>query len=88
MNENQNPVRLLNGQYVLLTLINFVVSVSYSMVSTIMAKYLGSIGLSIAVAGAITGAFSIASMVARPFTVVCCWPYVFCTACSLPFPAQ
>ena len=68
MNENQNPVRLLNGQYVLLTLINFVVSVSYSMVSTIMAKYLGSIGLSIAVAGAITGAFSIASMVARPFT--------------------
>ena len=68
MNENQNPVRLLNGQYVLLTLINFVVSVSYSMVSTIIAKYLGSIGLSIAVAGAITGAFSIASMVARPFT--------------------
>ena len=57
MNENQNPVKLLNGQYVLLTLINFVVSVSYSMVSTIMAKYLGSIGLSIAVAGAITGAF-------------------------------
>ena len=70
MNGNQNPGRLLNGQYVLLTGINFLVSVSYSMVSTIMAKYLGSIGLTIAVSGAITGAFSIASMVARPFTGV------------------
>ena len=70
MNGNQNPARLLNGQYVLLTAINFLVSVSYSMVSTIMAKYLGSIGLTIAVSGAITGAFSIASMVARPFTGV------------------
>ena len=70
MNGNQNPGRLLNGQYVLLTAINFLVSVSYSMVSTIMAKYLGSIGLTIAVSGAITGAFSIASMVARPFTGV------------------
>ena len=62
MNGNQNPGRLLNGQYVLLTAINFLVSVSYSMVSTIMAKYLGSIGLTIAVSGAITGAFSIANL--------------------------
>ena len=68
--EYRNPSRLLNGQYVLLTLVNFLVSVSYSMVSTIMARYLGSIGLAIAVSGAITGAFSIASMVARPFTGV------------------
>ena len=70
MSENRNPGRLLNLQYVLLTTINFLVSVSYSMVSTIMARYLGSIGLAIAVSGAITGAFSIASMVARPFTGV------------------
>lgn len=70
MSEHPNPRRLLNGQYVLLTFINFLVSVSYSMVSTIMARYLGSVGLTIAVAGAITGSFSIASMVARPFTGV------------------
>ncbi|MBR6890062.1 MAG: MFS transporter, partial [Clostridia bacterium] len=69
-NEHKNPGRLLNGQYVLLTFVNFLVSVSYSMVSTIMARYLGSIGLAIALSGAITGAFSIASMVARPFTGV------------------
>ena len=69
MNENKcEPQKLLNGQYLLLTLVNFLVSISYSMVSTIMARYIGSIGMTIALAGAVTGAFSLASMVARPFT--------------------
>lgn len=71
MNTNElkaGPQRLLNTQYILLTAVNFLVSISYSMVSTIMARYIGSIGMTIALAGAVTGAFSLASMVARPFT--------------------
>ncbi len=66
--EEQRPTKLLNRQYVMFSLINLVVSISFSMVSTTMTKYAYSIGTTIAMAGAITGAFSIASMVVRPFS--------------------
>ena len=66
--EEKRPTKLLNCQYVLFSIINLVVSVSFSMVSTTMTKYAYSIGTTVAMAGAITGAFSIASMVIRPFS--------------------
>ena len=65
-----SPKRLLNGQYIMLTAVNFLVSISYSMVSTTLASYISHMGFAVAVAGTITGAFSIASMVVRPFTGV------------------
>ena len=66
--EEKRPDKLLNRQYVLFSLINLIVSVSFSMVSTTIAKYAYSIGTTVAVAGAIAGTFSIAAMVVRPFS--------------------
>ncbi len=68
--EEKRPEKLLNRQYVMFSLINLVVSISFSMVSTTITKYACSIGTTVAVAGAVTGAFSIASMVIRPFSGV------------------
>ena len=62
------PLRLMNKRYVLFSLINLFVSISFSMVSTTMSRYIHGIGMTVAVAGAVTGAFSIAAMVIRPFT--------------------
>ncbi len=61
-----NTNKLFNRQYVFFSLINLFVSVSFSMVSTTMSRYVHGLGMSVAVAGSITGAFSIASMVIRP----------------------
>lgn len=60
------PQKLLNKRYIFFCLINVAVSLSFSMVSTIMSKYVHSLGMTVAIAGSITGAFSIASMVVRP----------------------
>lgn len=60
--------KLFNRQYLMLVFINFLVSISFSMVSTLMAKYAVHIGMTVALAGSLTGMFSIASMVVRPFT--------------------
>ncbi|MDR0929015.1 MAG: MFS transporter [Oscillospiraceae bacterium] len=62
------PTKLFNRQYVFFTLVNLLVSVSFSMVSTTMSRYAHNLGMAVATAGAITGAFSIASMVIRPFS--------------------
>lgn len=69
MKENTNQ-RLWNRQFIMLCLVNFFVSISYSMVSTTLASYVSNMGFAIAMAGTITGAFSVASMVTRPFTGV------------------
>lgn len=68
--EENRPVKLFNPQYVVFSLINLIVSVSFSMVSTTISKYAVSFGSTVAVAGAIAGAFSIAAMVVRPFSGV------------------
>lgn len=70
MPEEKRPDKLLNKQYVMFSLINLIVSVSFSMVSTTISKYAYSIGTTVAVAGAIAGVFSIAAMVVRPFSGV------------------
>ena len=68
MQMNPAPVKLFNKRYVFFSLINLFVSISFSMVSTTMSKYVHGIGMSVAIAGAITGAFSISAMVIRPFS--------------------
>lgn len=58
----------MNAKYIFFSLINLFVSISFAMVSTTISRYVHGIGMSVAIAGAITGAFSIAAMVIRPFS--------------------
>ncbi len=60
--------KLFNRQYVLLQLVNLLVSVSFSMIYAIISSYASSLRMSIALAGSVAGAFSLSSMCARPFT--------------------
>jgi predicted MFS family arabinose efflux permease len=60
--------RVLNGSYLSLFLINMIVSSSFYMVSTTMSLYVTGFGASVAVAGTVVGALSIASMCVRPFS--------------------
>ena len=62
------PKSLWNANYLFLILVNFFVSISYSMVAMVISQYAVSMGMSVALAGSLTGAFSIASMVVRPIT--------------------
>lgn len=60
--------KLFNRQYVLLQLVNLLVSVSFSMIYAIISSYASSLRMSVALAGSVAGAFSLSSMCARPFT--------------------
>ena len=62
------PEKLLNRGYISLFLINLIVSVSFSMVSTTVFLYVTEIGATAAVAGSVVGILSIASLCMRPFT--------------------
>lgn len=67
--ETQKEPKLLNIRYVMLLMINLVISISFSMVYTSIQKYaMVQLGVTTAVAGVITGAFNIASMTIRPFS--------------------
>lgn len=66
------PKSLCNKKFISLFLVNLLVSVSYSMVSTTITKYIVFIGYSVALAGSITGLFSISSMVTRIFSGIVC----------------
>ena len=63
-------VRLLNSRYLMLLTINLITSVSFSMVYTTMSSYVTGLGVSVALAGVVTGAFNISSMVIRPVSGV------------------
>lgn len=67
MTSNNDP-KLMNSRYLMLLLINLVISISFSMVYTSIQKYAMGLGVTAAVAGIITGAFNIASMAIRPFS--------------------
>ena len=58
--------RLLNSRYIMLLIVNLITSVSFSMVYTTMSSYVTGLGVSVAIAGVVTGAFNISSMVIRP----------------------
>ena len=60
--------KLLNSRYLMLSVINLIISISFSMVYTSIQKYEMGLGIATAVAGLITGAFNIASMAIRPFS--------------------
>ena len=60
--------KLLNSRYLMLSVINLIISISFSMVYTSIQKYAMGLGIATAVAGLITGAFNIASMAIRPFS--------------------
>ena len=60
--------RLLNGRYLLLLSLNLIISISFSMVYTTISSYVTGLGVSVAIAGVVTGAFNISSMIIRPFS--------------------
>ena len=64
----QQRDRLLNGGYIALFLINLIVSVSFSMVSTTMSLYVTQLGNTASMAGTVVGALSVASLCMRPFS--------------------
>lgn len=59
---------LFNSRFLALLAINLVVSISFSMVYTTISSHVKGLGASVALAGVVTGAFSISSMVIRPVT--------------------
>ena len=68
MTEPEHEERLLNRAYLSLFLINLIVSASFYMVSTTMSLYVTGFGATAALAGAVVGSLSIASMCIRPFS--------------------
>lgn len=60
--------RLLNKRYVSLFMINLIVSISFSMISTTVSLYVKGFGVTAATVGTVVGALSIASLCMRPFT--------------------
>lgn len=66
MKEKKDVV--LNSRYLVLLLINLFMSISFSMVYTTMSTYVTGLGVTVATAGMVTGAFNITSMVLRPFS--------------------
>ena len=62
-----SPEKLWNRSYILVLLVSTLSSFSFYMVSTILSKYLVSLGATISLAGVIVGLFSITSLFCRPF---------------------
>lgn len=60
--------QLFNSRYIMLLIVNLIVSTSFSMVYTTIASYVKGLGMSVALAGVVTGAFNISSMIIRPFS--------------------
>lgn len=65
---NAQKQRLFNSRYIILLSINLIVSISFSMVYTTISKYVTELGVSVTIAGIVTGAFNLSSMVIRPFS--------------------
>ncbi len=63
-----NQSRLLNSRYLMLLMVNLITSVSFAMVYTTISSYVTGLGVSVAIAGVVTGAFNISSMVMRPLS--------------------
>lgn len=64
----REQMSLFNSRYIMLLLVNLIVSISFSMVYTTIASYVKGLGVSVAIAGIVTGAFNISSMVIRPLS--------------------
>ncbi len=66
--DNQNNKNTLwNKSFIFLVLISFITAMGFNMVYTIISKYAMEMQDSLAIAGVISGIFSIAALVVRPF---------------------
>ena len=68
MDKTKEIEKLWNLHYILILIVNVLSAFSFYMVATILSKYLVGIGTSLAMAGFITGLFSITSLFCRPFS--------------------
>ena len=59
---------LFNRNYVLMIFVNICLSIAFYFFQPILPGYIVSQGISVAIAGIITGLFSFTALVARPFT--------------------
>ncbi len=59
---------LFNKNYLLLSLVNLVTALGFSMITSIISPYAVSIGAGLTLAGFLTGVFSISALFVRPFT--------------------
>lgn len=60
--------RLWTASYIFMIVLNILICFSFYMIMTLLTSYITGIGGSVAAAGVIVGAFSITSLIVRPFT--------------------
>jgi predicted MFS family arabinose efflux permease len=60
--------KLFNATYLLLILVNLITSFGYSMVASLISPYAVTLGAGLTLAGTMTGIFSIAALLIRPFS--------------------
>ncbi len=60
--------RLFSLTYILLTCINLLTALGYSMIATIISPYAVTLGAGLTLAGTLSGIFSLAALVIRPFS--------------------
>ncbi len=66
--ENGEVKKLWNGTYILLSLINILTNLGFSMVTTTISLYTVSIGASLSIAGTVASVFSFAALLVRPIS--------------------
>ena len=66
--ETSGQMPLLNRNYILMVFVNICLSIAFYFFQPILASYITSLGISVAIAGIVAGLFSITALVARPFT--------------------
>jgi MFS family permease len=67
MNSNN---KLYNRTYLLLTLVNLITAIGFSMIATIVSSYAVSLGAGLTLAGTLAGVFSLSALIIRPFSGV------------------
>lgn len=60
--------RLLNKNYIILTLVNLITAFGFSMIASIVSSYAVYLGAGLTLAGTLAGIFSLAALVVRPFS--------------------
>ena len=60
--------KIFNRNYIMLMIINTLLFISFNMVNPILPKYVTSLGMSVTLAGVISGAFSITALIFRPLS--------------------
>ena len=66
-NSQRNKSKLWSKAFIFLIAVSFITATGFNMVYTVISKYSMDIENSLVVAGAISGIFSVAALVMRPF---------------------